>query len=289
LYGFTGAEREADTDLGATRHGARWLSSSGGRWLSADPLFLQNPKKSVESPLEMGLYAYAMNNPVAFVDSTGTETTVMVTEGEITGIGTHAAMYVTRGGGDSGKDPFLFDPNGGYRPLQITREKTHESQPVPYGPIFEHWSTKPERVPRSSLIGRSDVFEKNLSYDNAGDNNPLKTRTILWDVLDFKRYHNRDGDVVFEISFDTTLDEEKKLHAAALEYNPNGTSFYCAEAVANVLAQLPRFAGLSEDTMPGNLKDNLMDYSPKRAKTASEPPFDPAFSMKTVKEQVEKR
>jgi RHS repeat-associated protein len=72
LYGFTGAEREADTDLGATRLGVRWLSSIGGRWLSADPLFLQNPKKSVESPLESNLYSYALNNPVAFTDPNGT-------------------------------------------------------------------------------------------------------------------------------------------------------------------------------------------------------------------------
>ncbi len=70
-YGFTGAEREPERELGLIQMGARWYSPRVGRWLSPDPLFLQSPEKAVGSPLEMNLYSYASSNPVAFVDPDG--------------------------------------------------------------------------------------------------------------------------------------------------------------------------------------------------------------------------
>ena len=51
--------------------GARWYAPKVGRWVSADPLFLQSPEKGLESTLELNLYSYAVNNPVSLSDPTG--------------------------------------------------------------------------------------------------------------------------------------------------------------------------------------------------------------------------
>lgn len=43
------------------------------RWVSPDPLFLENPKKGSERPVDLNLYSYGSSNPVAFVDYDGLE------------------------------------------------------------------------------------------------------------------------------------------------------------------------------------------------------------------------
>lgn len=47
------------------------LAVEARQWASADPLFLQDPTASVKSPLESGLYAYALNRPSVLSDPTG--------------------------------------------------------------------------------------------------------------------------------------------------------------------------------------------------------------------------
>jgi RHS repeat-associated protein len=66
---FTGQERDRATGL--SYHSARYYDPRLGRWPSVDPLFLRNPEKGIESPLEANLYGYAANNPVAFTDPAG--------------------------------------------------------------------------------------------------------------------------------------------------------------------------------------------------------------------------
>ncbi|MEK7704672.1 MAG: RHS repeat-associated core domain-containing protein, partial [Myxococcota bacterium] len=70
---FTGAEREPESELGLIQMGARWYAPKIGRWVSADPLFVQAPKKSIESPLELSLYSYATNSPLNATDPSGLE------------------------------------------------------------------------------------------------------------------------------------------------------------------------------------------------------------------------
>lgn len=62
---FTGAERDADT--GFDYLGARYLSSTIGRFTRSDDLGFGNPL----DPQSMNLYAYVYNNPLRYVDPTG--------------------------------------------------------------------------------------------------------------------------------------------------------------------------------------------------------------------------
>lgn len=74
-YVYTG--KEYDEETGLIYFGGRYYSPQLGRWLTPDPLFLENePKKLVESPLEFNLYSYVRNNPVTFVDEKGFKLTL---------------------------------------------------------------------------------------------------------------------------------------------------------------------------------------------------------------------
>ena len=69
-YQFTGGL--FDGESGLTQLTERYFSPELGRFISADPLFLEGPKRCVESPIECNLYSYARNNPLKYVDPTGT-------------------------------------------------------------------------------------------------------------------------------------------------------------------------------------------------------------------------
>lgn len=64
---FTQKERDAETGLDYFL--ARYYSSSMGRFLSADPIFLMMQK--LFDPQQWNMYSYARSNPVRFVDPTG--------------------------------------------------------------------------------------------------------------------------------------------------------------------------------------------------------------------------
>jgi RHS repeat-associated protein len=68
-YKFTGKERDAESGL--DYFGARYYSSSMGRFSSPDPsgLMYANPY----NPQSLNLYAYAYNNPLINIDPTGLE------------------------------------------------------------------------------------------------------------------------------------------------------------------------------------------------------------------------
>jgi len=66
-YKFTGKER--DYESGLDNFTARYDSSSLGRFMSADPIFIM-PQKLID-PQQWNLYAYVRNNPLNLTDPTG--------------------------------------------------------------------------------------------------------------------------------------------------------------------------------------------------------------------------
>lgn len=66
---FTGKERDAES--GNDYFGARYYSSAMGRFLSPDPL--GNQVADFSNPQTWNMYSYAVNNPLKFVDPTGTD------------------------------------------------------------------------------------------------------------------------------------------------------------------------------------------------------------------------
>jgi RHS repeat-associated protein len=64
---FTGKERDAETGLDYFT--ARYLSAPQGRFMSPDPLFIE--QKRLADPQRLNLYAYVRNNPLRFSDPTG--------------------------------------------------------------------------------------------------------------------------------------------------------------------------------------------------------------------------
>ncbi len=64
---FTGKER--DSESGLDNFGARYDSSSMGRFMSPDPIYIEEQK--MLDPQELNLYSYVRNNPLNLTDSTG--------------------------------------------------------------------------------------------------------------------------------------------------------------------------------------------------------------------------
>jgi RHS repeat-associated protein len=69
---FTGYERDTETDLDFAQ--ARTYSSSTGRMLSADPLYIHFER--LQFPQALNLYSYTRNNPLLFTDPSGMDVQV---------------------------------------------------------------------------------------------------------------------------------------------------------------------------------------------------------------------
>ena len=76
IYGtplhFTGKERDGESGL--DNFGARYNSSSMGRFMSPDPLYIEAHR--LADPQQLNPYADARNNPVNFADPTGLDVTL---------------------------------------------------------------------------------------------------------------------------------------------------------------------------------------------------------------------
>ena len=69
-YQFTDKELDA---TGLYYHGARYYDPLVGRFISVDPLYAEQPGRGVETPQALNLYAYALNNPLRYIDPDGYE------------------------------------------------------------------------------------------------------------------------------------------------------------------------------------------------------------------------
>ena len=66
---FTG--KYLDDDTGLYYYGSRYYDPSLGRFISPDPLYVADPERCSTNPIACNLFAYANNNPLAFIDPTG--------------------------------------------------------------------------------------------------------------------------------------------------------------------------------------------------------------------------
>lgn len=73
--GFSGAFEDPNTGLVHMQN--RYYSSELGRFLSPDPLFLEQAENCLESPVECNLYGFARNNPLKYVDPSGLNTVML--------------------------------------------------------------------------------------------------------------------------------------------------------------------------------------------------------------------
>lgn len=68
---FTG--KYLDDATGLYYYGARYYDPALGRFISPDPLYMSDPERCVTNTIACTLFAYANNNPMAFIDPTGLE------------------------------------------------------------------------------------------------------------------------------------------------------------------------------------------------------------------------
>ena len=66
---FTG--QYLDDDTGLYYYGARYYDPKLARFISPDPLYMADPERCTTRPTSCNLFAYANNNPMAFIDPTG--------------------------------------------------------------------------------------------------------------------------------------------------------------------------------------------------------------------------
>lgn len=94
VIGFTGKERDAETSL--DYFGARYFSGAQGRFTSPDPVTAT--PLDIINPQRWNQYAYAVNNPLAFVDPDGRDAVAVNFSKLAGGMGHSAITSVHRDG-----------------------------------------------------------------------------------------------------------------------------------------------------------------------------------------------
>ena len=69
--------KERDNESGLDYFLARYYSSPQGRFTSSDPINIK--KQRITDPQRLNLYSYVRNNPFAYVDPTGEDLTIVIT------------------------------------------------------------------------------------------------------------------------------------------------------------------------------------------------------------------
>jgi RHS repeat-associated protein len=107
---FTSKERDAETGL--DYFGARYMSSAQGRFSSPDPLGMNILR--VLNPQRWNMYAYAVNNPLAYTDPDGRDAIAVTFSKLAVGAGHSAVISVHRDGTATYAD---YAPRGGAKPV----------------------------------------------------------------------------------------------------------------------------------------------------------------------------
>jgi RHS repeat-associated protein len=107
---YTGKERDSETGLDFSK--ARYYASNMGRFMSTDPLGF-TPLHLI-NPQRWNQYAYAVDNPLTYVDPDGKDAIVAEFSNMAAGLGHLAAISVENNGVATYGD---FGPTGGGKPL----------------------------------------------------------------------------------------------------------------------------------------------------------------------------
>ena len=111
---YTGHVKDNSTQLHYA--GARYYSSAFGRWTTTDPLA---DKNFADSP-----YAYAVNNPLRYVDPTGRDTTVETESGDQLTIEGEGGLALDAGrGGRYGRSTGQFSVKQCLRRWRVLRRE----------------------------------------------------------------------------------------------------------------------------------------------------------------------
>ncbi|HKY26358.1 MAG TPA: RHS repeat-associated core domain-containing protein, partial [Pyrinomonadaceae bacterium] len=120
-------QKERDTETGLDYFGARYYSSTQGRFTSPDPLFFQ--KEMMLDPQRFNLYSYVRNNPLKLVDPKGLAIELTGDEAERKrklelikqAVGKEAATYLYENKGKDGKyyvGIYTNGPDGKSKPFE---------------------------------------------------------------------------------------------------------------------------------------------------------------------------
>ena len=132
-YKFTSKER--DTESGLDNFGARYNSSSLGRFISPDPK-LMSLRRAV-NPQEWNMYAYTGNNPIVYVDPNGRELHLVIynSSGLSEQTATRVAIGIAAKYEKAGVKNVSFEVKKG-TPGALT-EARYEMLPTPHSHLLE--------------------------------------------------------------------------------------------------------------------------------------------------------
>jgi RHS repeat-associated protein len=176
-------DKERDPESGLDNFGARYNSSSLGRFMSPDP----KPDSSrAANPQSLNRYAYVLNNPLKYVDVLGECTSPALARGQV-GICIESYIQAARLGHFPSKNWLGIGDNRG--PVANDPKATFRSQTLVTVDLQKH------TVSQQSQAGVSEIL--------------------------FKGYHPEPGTVVAGITHQST-DDEGNIHFGISVYALNG-------------------------------------------------------------------
>src|SRR5258708_3754880 len=129
---FTSKERDAETGLDF--FGARYFSGAQGRFTSTDPIAMTREK--LKDPQQLNMYAYARNNPLAYVDPKGETVNLSNLSDKIPEIDLGLVFYheaIAHGLKDLGDVGSLFGSNA-LLVTQIVADELRLPSPITHDP-----------------------------------------------------------------------------------------------------------------------------------------------------------
>ncbi len=165
-------QKERDIETGLDYFGARYYSSTQGRFTTGDPASLE--LRHLVNPQDLNRYAYVANNPLKFIDPDGEEKIQVIIQ---TFIPQKSVTVPVSGRTFEGDNRSAGDP-GGFRTQQIINIETDPSKGGPQvGPINRDTGITNELSgPGGRLIGQSQASGETLQGAVTRDESGVNVR-----------------------------------------------------------------------------------------------------------------